>query len=594
MTDMKDSTGKLQQYRNRTSYIGMYLAAAGLVLILFTTVIDWLQEGHSSYVGLILIFFAGMVLLGGTLILFGAWRSRHARADAVPEKRLNLNEPADRRKFYLLFFGGALLLNIAVFATYSGYRYTETSTFCGALCHTMTPEYTAYKSSPHAHVDCVECHVGPGVSYYLKYKLAGVRQLVALLLDTYAAPIPTPVENLRPARAVCEHCHWPGKFFGTKLVQRPWFHADAQNTPEQITLGVKIGGRLFHSIHYSHINGIRKMEYAARDRREQDIPWVSVTRLDGSIEEYLSLDYKGPTGKFVAEARVFDCIGCHNRPAHIFHSPDWVTNVWLAANLIPRDLPWIKKVAVEALSKPYPDRKQAHAGISSAITGFYGRQYPELATSRKRDIEQTVAAVTGLYDRNVFPEMKVNWQTHIDNGGHRDWPGCFRCHDGRHVTKSGTVLSRECTLCHTMPVRGPLQPLGVMTECTSGAEASWHPLDLSGKHGRIFCSRCHLGGDPPPATCIQCHHIDPKSPMIDQGCDACHQTPQEVTGMTACTDCHSPTGLHTVSTHAKTPCIRCHKPHQWLITGRETCIQCHGDKKGHNPGGACMTCHAFK
>jgi hypothetical protein len=592
---MTGSTEKTTPYRNRVSYAGMYLAAVGLVLILFTAVIDWLQKGHSSYVGLLLLLFAGMVLFGVGLIYYGVWRERRrAAAGHLPERRLNLNDPADRRKFYLCFFGGAILLNIAVFLTFTGYRYTEQSAFCGALCHTMTPEYTAYRSSPHAHVECVECHVGPGLSYFLKYKLAGTRQLADLLLHDYPTPIPTPVESLRPARAVCEQCHWPNKFFSTKLVQRPYFHADEANTAEQITLGVKIGGRLFHSIHYNHLSGIRKMEYAALDRKEQEIPWISVTRLDGGTEEYRSLDYKGDTGKLSATAKVFDCIGCHNRPTHIFYSPDRSVNAWMAANLIPRDLPWIKKVAVEALSRPYPDRQQAHAGIRSAITGFYGEKYPDLAKTRKSDIDAVVATVTGLYDGNVFPEMKVNWQTHADNCGHRDWPGCFRCHDGRHATRSGKVLSRECMLCHTMPVRGPLQPLGVMTENSPGAAASWHPLDLSGKHGRIFCSRCHQGGNPPPPTCTGCHRIDPKAPMIDQGCDACHQVPQEVTGMTACGDCHSPTGLHTATTHAKTPCIRCHRPHQWLVTGRATCLSCHAEKKGHNPGGACMTCHAFK
>ena len=199
----------------------MYLAGVGLVLILFIAVIDWMQGGKLLR-GAAPAFIPGMVALGGMLILFGAWRKRRrAGAEAVPERRLDLNEPADRRKFHLLFVGGAVLLNIAVLATYAGYRYTEKSSFCGALCHTMTPEYVAYQSSPHAHVECVECHVGPGLSYFLKYKFAGTRQLVDLLLNNYPAPIPTPVESLRPARAVCEHCHWPGKFFGTKAGAAP-------------------------------------------------------------------------------------------------------------------------------------------------------------------------------------------------------------------------------------------------------------------------------------------------------------------------------------------------------------------------------------
>ena len=68
----------------------MYLAGVGLVLILFIAVIDWMQGGHSSYVGLLLLLFSGMVALGGMLILFGAWRKRRrAGAEAVPERRLD-------------------------------------------------------------------------------------------------------------------------------------------------------------------------------------------------------------------------------------------------------------------------------------------------------------------------------------------------------------------------------------------------------------------------------------------------------------------------------------------------------------------------
>ena len=590
-----DKTVRWYLLQNRTSYAGMYLAGVGLVLILFIAAIDWMQGGHSSYVGLLLLLFSGMVVLGGMLILFGAWRKRRrAGAEAVPERHLDLNEPADRRKFHLLFVGGAVLLNITVLATYAGYRYTEKSSFCGALCHTMTPEYVAYQSSPHASVECVECHVGPGLSHFLKYKLAGTRQLVDLLLNNYPTPIPTPVESLRPARAVCEHCHWPGKFFGTKLVQRPYFHPDEKNTAEQITLGVKIGGRIFASIHYGHIIGVKQMDYFPADREEQEIPWVGVTRLDGTTEEYLSLDYKGPDRPFAVGARIFDCISCHNRPTHIFYSPDRAVNIYLAANLIPRDLPWIKKVATEALGQPYPDRKQAHAGIQAAIMGFYEQRYPELRRSRSGDIDQTVARVVELYDGNIFPEMKVNWKTHADNRGHKDWPGCFRCHDGRHATKSGKILGGECTLCHTMPVRGPLQPLGVMSQSAPGVAAFWHPLDLSGQHGKLFCNRCHQGGNSPPATCTECHKIDPEAPMIEQGCDSCHRVPQEVTSLTACRDCHSPKRLHMKATHAETACTFCHKPHQWRVTGRETCMQCHDDRKGHNPGAACATCHLFE
>ena len=38
------------------------------------------------------------------------------------------------------------------------WEYTNSSVFCGTTCHTMPPEYNAYLVSPHARVQCVECH----------------------------------------------------------------------------------------------------------------------------------------------------------------------------------------------------------------------------------------------------------------------------------------------------------------------------------------------------------------------------------------------------------------------------------------------------
>ncbi len=584
--------GRWQLFRNRTSYSGMYLAGMGLVLILFTAVIDWIHGEHSAYVGLLLILFLGMVLLGGVLTLFGAWRGQRCKkTGAPPGRRLNLNDPADRRKFHLICILGVVALNVAVFGSYAGYRYTESVSFCGTLCHPMNPEYVTHQMSPHANVACAECHVGAGFKYFVKYKLAGTQMLFSMFSNNFPRPVPTPLESMRPAREICESCHWPSRFFGTKLLQRPYFRNDEKNTPEQITLGVKIGGQIFHSIHFNHISGVEKIEYVAEDQQEQQIPWIAVTRLDGTTEEYLIRDPKTPDKNFADRAKTFDCIGCHNRPTHIFYTPDRAVNIMLAANLIPRDLPWIKKVAADALGSSYPDRQQAHAGIDKAIKGFYEERYPDLSQTRNNDINQTVGKVTALYDQLVFPEMKANWTSHPDNLGHKDWDGCFRCHDDRHTTADGKVLSRKCTVCHTEPTRGPLQPLGIMSSDSPGAQASWHPLDLTGKHGQLLCSSCHGGGVTPSNACTDCHDIDPKAPMMKkQDCASCHKGSDIV----SCKSCHTGKGWHLHDVHHASNCTACHKPHQWRVKGREACMECHGDKKEHNPGKDCAPCHLFK
>ncbi len=53
--------------------------------------------------------------------------------------------------------------------------------------------------------------------------------------------------------------------------------------------------------------------------------------------------------------------------------------------------------------------------------------------------------------------MKVNWKTHPNNIGHFYFQGCFRCHDGNHVSKDGKVISKDCNSCHTLVGAGRRQ-----------------------------------------------------------------------------------------------------------------------------------------
>ena len=120
----------------------------------------------------------------------------------------------------------------------------ESTQFCGQTCHSvMDPEYTAYQRSPHARVACVECHIGPGAPWFVRSKLSGSYQVLAVTFNLYPRPIPTPIHNLRPARETCEQCHWPERFSGDKLVIRTKYADDEKNSATKTVLLVHIGGR---------------------------------------------------------------------------------------------------------------------------------------------------------------------------------------------------------------------------------------------------------------------------------------------------------------------------------------------------------------
>lgn len=591
-------------HRNGLSYFGLLVAAIGLILILFTLLLSYSYHEPSPYIGIFsFLVFPGFIILGLFLFLYGLWREKRRRLRSGeegprPYPVLDLNYTGTRKKFGLVLIIGTISAIFGTYLIYNTFAWTESVPFCGALCHTpMEPEYVAYQSSPHARVPCVDCHVGTGVSWFVKSKLSGLYQVYAVATGSYPRPIPTPIANLRPSRETCEKCHWPEKFLGTKIRQRPYFSYDEKNTAQQISIGVKVGGRLFRSIHFAHIVDPEKIDFVALDRGDKEIPWVEVTRQDGSTEEYLSLDYQGTAEDLaIAPKRKMDCLGCHNRPAHVFWTPTLGVDVLMTAKRISPDLPWIKKVAVDALVEKYPDRDSAHEGLRQAITGFYEKKFPNVHRDRQPEIKSAIEALISLYDRNVFHDMGVSWKTYANNIGHKNWPGCFRCHDDRHVTKSGKVLSKDCRSCHTMPVRGPLQPLG-MVEVKSGSGLSWHPMELLGKHATILCSDCHSAGFRPPASCTECHGFDKNAPMMSRGCDYCHQKSQAIKPVKFCANCHSKgsgKGLHMVDEHAEAPCMTCHKPHIWLVKGRATCLQCHDDKQHHKAKEVgCVQCHDF-
>lgn len=592
-------------YRNALSFFGAYVSIISVFLILFSLLLQFSFKRHSPYIGIFsYLVFPAFFALGGVLFLYGMRRESLRRRrlgvdEALPYPLLDLNDPDTRKKFGYVVLGSSFLAILLAFISYHAFLYTETVSFCGQLCHTvMEPEFAAYQGSPHARVPCVECHVGSGASWYVKSKISGARQVLAVMTGSYPTPIPTPIENLRPARETCEECHWPAKFFGTQLKQIPHFRYDERNTPEEISLGVKTGGgsgKLGENagIHW-HMITENHVEYIALDRQLQKIPWIRATRPDGTEDVYISRDYAADPKELASRPKKeMDCMDCHNRPTHIFEPPEAAVDKAMASYLVSRTLPWVKKTVVDALVVEYPTREKAHEGLRSTIATFYRDRYPEVYRARKADVDKAIETAIAIYDRSVFPDMKVNWKTYASNIGHRNWPGCFRCHDDKHAAKSGKVLSMECTVCHTMPERGPLSPLGSMMP---GPKWKWHPFDLQGKHARILCSECHAAGYRPPDSCAECHRIDTKAPMMSMECADCHTKTFEAQPVAACGECHgTPKGLHRKGGHPDLSCTECHRPHSWAVTGRDTCLSCHEDKKDHNKAaGACAGCHAFR
>jgi hypothetical protein len=463
---------------NWISLLGVVLVTTGGILWLMLLPAWWRDEMNHPYAGILANLVLPVLFFGGlALIPIGIWRCSRTRRLAG-ETGPFAPRGGDLRRLFI-FVGLTTFVNLVIGSQflYSAVGYMDSDAFCGKTCHkVMQPEYTAHSNSPHAHVECVECHIGPGAPWFMKAKISGVRQLFAVITHTYRRPIASPVEALRPARDTCEHCHWPGFFAGQKFFVHTEYAADEQNTPATTVASMKIGGRNWSGtagIHGAHVNATGRMEYVAIDHRQQ-IPEITYTDPDGKVTIYKSTDAPlKPEELAKGEHRLMDCMDCHNRPTHIFHLPERALDLAMAQGSISPKLPFIKKQALDALKHEYADRDTAQREIAFSLDGFYKANY---AATYARDlslIKNAIAGVQGIYERNVFPEMKISWGTYPNNLGHTDSPGCFRCHDGNHSSADGRTISNDCATCHDLLAVGEKDPkiladLGMNSPQTSG------------------------------------------------------------------------------------------------------------------------------
>jgi nitrate/TMAO reductase-like tetraheme cytochrome c subunit len=488
-------------YKNPISLIGMALAAVAFANILFLFFLDAFSHISSPYVGILAYMVAPAIMIVGLVMIpVGMIIERRRRLHAVGHPphyaRLDLNNPAQRSAVAFALSFVVIFALMSAVGSYKAYEFTDSIAFCGQLCHSvMRPEYVAYLQSPHARVGCVECHVGSGASWYVKSKLSGARQVYYTAMGTYPRPIPSPVQNLRPASDTCEQCHWPKKFWGSQLKVFTHFGNDEQNTPRELRFLIRTGGgdpssgQAAGGIHW-HMNIANHMSYIATDEQRQVIPWVRMEDNKGNVVDFMSKDSPLTQAQIDSGTkRKMDCIDCHSRPSHVFTPPDLSVDRGMASGAIDIGLPFIKAQGVQALIADYKTEDEALKAIATKIPQFYQDKYPQIASSKPEKIDAAVAELQRIYKTTFFPHMKVDWKTHPNNIGHMFYPGCFRCHDGNHVSKDGKVISKDCNSCHTLLD----QEEGASHLAQMQTQSFKHPVDIGDLTG-VNCADCHTGG----------------------------------------------------------------------------------------------------
>jgi hypothetical protein len=441
--------------RHPVALVGIALALAMAVLFVVLFLFEAFGFVNSPYFGLLLFvavpagFVLGLLLIPLGLRLDARRRQRDPHAPPTDWPVVDLRIARQRRIIAVVVLLTVVNLVVLSMASYGAVHYMETSEFCGQVCHTtMEPQFAAHQSGPHTRVVCVECHVGPGVGALVESKLAGTRQLWQVARRNVPKPISLPVKTMRPARDTCEGCHWPEKFHGDEVKTIREYAEDEKNTETVTPLTVHVGGGsatlgVGTGIHW-HMNLDNVVEYVTTDAKRETIPYVRLRDRNGTVREYV-VDGTTPEKLAAGERRRMDCMDCHNRPAHTFaFTPERAVNDAMAQGRIPRDLPFVRREALAAVTEEYPDRRAGLERIAARLRDHYRTQ----SSVDSRLVEHAIAGTQDVWARNVFPAMNVKWGTYPNHLGHIDTPGCFRCHDDEHKSKDGRVIRQDCALCH--------------------------------------------------------------------------------------------------------------------------------------------------
>jgi hypothetical protein len=574
---------------------------------------------------------------------------QETRVEAQPETPIEAPKEAPKRRWpairRALLTGAAFLIGFLVFffVAVAVWDYSNSPAFCADVCHGVHPEETiTYRDSYHANVQCTECHMSRvSMLNNIFLKAGHIRHVPETLFGLYERPLES--QSLRPASQSCELCHYAPAEQGDILVEKERFLPDEDNTELRTYLISNVGGGgsddlntgMGYGIHWHALN---RVEYIATDEEKEHIPWVRATLPDGRTIEYADASYPMfAEGTTEEEVQVMDCVDCHNRVGHPFLPPGETIDGAMAEGRISTDLPFIKKEMLELLDSSFASQEEA-LGAVGAWKAQYEAKYPEAAATMASEIDQAAQLASELLTRLVFEEAGITWESFPDHGEHQESAGCFRCHDGKHLSEEGESIRLECNVCHSIPqtVRPGEAPPAVLVadvdeppshlesnfiadhrfqasdECVAchgeiafGDDDSsfcansachgraWpsvdldaafpHPIELEGKHAEAWCYDCHAGVAKPDFECANCH-----------------EPPGETHFGDLCEDCHTPAGfegavlppeLHPVEltgAHLSASCDACHLEGQ--PSPEYVCGDCHEAPENHLEG-TCDTCH---
>jgi NapC/NirT cytochrome c family, N-terminal region len=438
--------------RHPLAIAGALITTASAVAFIALLIGMFLGLFENPYGGIVVfVLFPALFVIGLALMPLGMWLQRRKllqHPELFDWPVLDFRQISVRRTALVIVVLTCINAAIVLVASYGALHAMESPKFCGQACHApMHPQFTAWQQASHSRVACVACHIGEGPRGFMRAKLSGVRQLVNVAGNSYPRPIPAGAHMAAGAQAArCQGCHESKGGSRTDQIRVIREYADDEANTETMTvlqMHLAPSSSSPRAIHW-HADPAVRVEYVATDPERQTIPFVKVTRADGSVKEYRAAD--ATDSQITAgSSRTMDCVDCHNVVGHPMAStPEKAVDQAIAAGRVSRALPFARREGVRLLKASYPTQDEAERAIDRELRqAFSSRHGVDQAA-----VGNAVSAFQELYRSNVFPAMKVGWGQYPDNKGHVTSNGCFRCHDDSHKAKDGSTISADCEYCH--------------------------------------------------------------------------------------------------------------------------------------------------
>lgn len=381
---------------------------------------------------------------------------------------------------------------------------TSQSWFCNS-CHIMGPYYSSWKTGPHKEVECVQCHIPPGLRNFVSAKLNGAGQVVD---DVLARTNSKPSAEVPDESCTRSGCHSIDKV-RTIQVRKTFFFDHGKHLGKTVK-GIEIHCTTCHS----HISGNQHFEVSKNacvtchliTPEQQGAPvQVVSTSLDPTpatttatttspVSSAVAVE-PGPrlvagatvqlAGEVKDKAPPRQCKACHEPPA--------------------REIDYHGLTVVHSEYVSYGARcESCHSGVTAKFQRVKDDQCfscHEFGMEKMKDVTETHKIHSTGKKVECFSCHGVTPHGPTAQSMQLEQIDCRSCHQNQHAIQQNTYKKEVVESAHTAPDAPAVSPMFMAHVACSGCHVNAKPVHTKPDSGAtvrtaaaVACDACHKPG----------------------------------------------------------------------------------------------------